>query len=120
MFILGYAYQLGHVPIGSEAIEQAIELNGAAVEMSRNAFRFGRLAAREPGAVARLMGTDTTTPPKPQTLEDIIAFRAEQLTQYQDAALAQRYRSRVEQMAEIERKLAPGRSGLAEAVARSY
>jgi indolepyruvate ferredoxin oxidoreductase len=37
MFLLGYAYQLGHVPIGSRAIEQAIELNGAAVEMSRNA-----------------------------------------------------------------------------------
>src|SRR5581483_4279289 len=47
MFILGYAFQLGHVPIGSAAIEQAIELNGAAVEMSRNAFRFGRLAARD-------------------------------------------------------------------------
>ena len=47
MFMLGYAYQLGHVPIGSEAIEQAIELNGAAVEMSRNAFRFGRLAAHD-------------------------------------------------------------------------
>jgi 16S rRNA A1518/A1519 N6-dimethyltransferase RsmA/KsgA/DIM1 with predicted DNA glycosylase/AP lyase activity len=45
MFMLGYAYQLGTVPIGAEAIEQAIELNGAAVEMSRNAFRFGRLAA---------------------------------------------------------------------------
>ena len=48
MFLLGYAYQLGHVPIGSAAIEQAIELNGAAVEMSRNAFRFGRLAAHDP------------------------------------------------------------------------
>ena len=47
MFLLGYAYQLGCVPIGSAAIEQAIELNGAAVEMSRNAFRFGRLAARD-------------------------------------------------------------------------
>jgi indolepyruvate ferredoxin oxidoreductase len=120
MFLLGYAYQLGQVPIGSAAIEQAIELNGAAVEMSRNAFRFGRLAAHEPGAVARLMGADTTTPPKPQTLEDIVAFRAEQLAQYQDAALADRYRARVAQVADIERKLAPGRSGLAEAVARSY
>jgi indolepyruvate ferredoxin oxidoreductase len=120
MFLLGYAYQLGQVPIGSAAIEQAIELNGAAVEMSRNAFRFGRLAAHEPGAVARLMGADTTTPPKPQTLEDIVAFRAEQLAQYQDAALADRYRARVTQVADIERKLAPGRSGLAEAAARSY
>ena len=47
MFLLGYAYQLGRVPIGAEAIEQAIELNGAAVEMNRDAFRFGRLAAHD-------------------------------------------------------------------------
>jgi indolepyruvate ferredoxin oxidoreductase len=120
MFLLGYAYQLGHVPIGSAAIEQAIELNGAAVEMSRNAFRFGRLAAREPGAIARLIGADTTTPPKPQTLEVLVDFRASELTKYQDATLAERYRMRVARMAEIERKLASGRSGLAEAVARAY
>jgi indolepyruvate ferredoxin oxidoreductase len=120
MFLLGYAYQLGHVPIGSEAIEQAIELNGAAVEMSRNAFRFGRLAAREPGAIARLIGADTTSVPKPQTLESLVSFRADQLTEYQDAALAERYRARVARMAEVERSKAPGRSGFAEAVARGY
>src|SRR5207244_2387150 len=120
MFLLGYAYQLGSVPIGAAAIEQAIELNGAAVEMSRNAFRFGRLAAHEPGAIARLMGADTTTPPKPQTLESLVAFRADQLAEYQDAALAERYRARVVRMAEVERAKAPGRSGLAEAAARGY
>ena len=120
MFLLGYAYQLGAVPIGSGAIEQAIELNGAAVEMSRNAFRFGRLAARDAGALGRLIGQDSTLPPKPQTLESLVAFRAEQLTQYQDAALAERYRTRIARMAEVERAKAPGRTGLAEAVARGY
>ncbi len=60
MFLLGYAYQLGCVPIGSGAIEQAIELNGAAVEMSRNAFRFGRLAARDRSALDRLIGPAAT------------------------------------------------------------
>jgi indolepyruvate ferredoxin oxidoreductase len=120
MFLLGYAYQLGHVPIGSAAIEQAIELNGAAVEMSRNAFRFGRLAARDAGALGRLMGQDSTVPPKPQTLESIVAFRADQLTGYQDAALAERYRQRIARIAEVERAKAPGRTGLAEAAARGY
>ena len=56
MFLFGYAYQLGHVPVGSAALEQAIELNGAAVEMSRNAFRFGRLGAHDPAALARVLG----------------------------------------------------------------
>jgi indolepyruvate ferredoxin oxidoreductase len=120
MFLLGYAYQLGAVPIGSAAIEQAIELNGAAVEMSRNAFRFGRLAARDPAALGRLIGQDSATPTKPQTLEDIVAFRAGELTGYQDAALAERYRARIARIAEIERAKAPGRTGLAEAAARGY
>ena len=121
MFMLGYAYQLGHVPIGSAAIEQAIELNGAAVEMSRNAFRFGRLAAREPGARCpadrrrhharcRSRRRWRTSSPSAPTSSPSTRMRR------WPSAIA----SRVAQMAEIERKQAPGRSGLAEAVARSY
>ena len=122
MFLLGYAYQLGHVPIGSAAIEQAIELNGAAVEMSRNAFRFGRLAAREPGGDRPRSSAPDTHQRRPSRRRwtSIVAFRADQLAEYQDAALAERYRARVARMAEIERSKAPGRTGLAEAVARGY
>jgi indolepyruvate ferredoxin oxidoreductase len=120
VFLLGYAYQTGSVPIAAAAIEQAIELNGAAVEMSKAAFRFGRLAAHDMGAVERLIGSAAAAAPKAQTLDDIVASRADQLTGYQDAALAERYRARVAAIAEIERKKAAGRSGLADAVARGY
>jgi indolepyruvate ferredoxin oxidoreductase len=121
MFLLGYAYQLGSVPIGAGAIEQAIELNGAAVEMSRAAFRFGRLAAHDMGAVERIMGAHAdTASSRMQTLDGIVAYRAVQLTAYQDAALAERYRARIAAIAEAERGKAPGRAGLAEAVARGY
>jgi indolepyruvate ferredoxin oxidoreductase len=121
MFLLGYAYQLGHVPIGAEAIEQAIELNGAAVEMSRGAFRFGRLAAHDMVAVERIVGAAAeSAAPRAQTLDDIVAHRAALLTAYQDAALAERYRARVAAIAEAERAKAPGRSGLTEAAARGY
>ncbi len=121
MFMLGYAFQKGHVPIGSQAIEQAIELNGAAVEMSRNAFRFGRLAAHDKAAVERMIGPAAPAgAAKAQTLEGIVAFRAEQLTGYQDAALAERYRTLVARIADVERTRTPGRSGLAEAVAKGY
>jgi indolepyruvate ferredoxin oxidoreductase len=121
IFLLGYAYQLGHVPMGAAAIEQAIELNGAAVEMSKAAFRFGRLAAHDMRAVERIMGADAAAAPaRMQTLDGIVAYRAVRLTDYQDGALANRYRTRVAAIAEAERTKAPGRLGLAEAVARGY
>jgi indolepyruvate ferredoxin oxidoreductase len=119
VFLLGYAYQLGSVPIGAGAIEQAIELNGAAVETSKAAFRFGRLAAHDMAAVERIMGAAAEpVTPKAQALEDIVSYRAAQLTGYQDEALAQRYRARVAAIVEAERAKAPGRAGLAEAAAR--
>ena len=120
MFLLGFSYQKGFVPIGSVAIEQAIELNGAAVEMNRQAFRFGRLAAHDAAAVERLIKPADAAASKPRTLDDTMAFRAAQLTAYQDAALAERYRSKVAWIAGIEKEKTPGRSGLAEAVARGY
>ena len=46
LFLLGYAYQKGLIPVSAEAIEQAIELNGVAVEFNKRAFLWGRWAAR--------------------------------------------------------------------------
>ncbi|MBV8656294.1 MAG: indolepyruvate ferredoxin oxidoreductase family protein, partial [Burkholderiales bacterium] len=41
MFMLGFAWQRGLVPISEMAIMQAIELNGAAIEMNKQAFVWG-------------------------------------------------------------------------------
>ena len=120
MFLLGYAYQLGHVPIGAGALEQAIELNGAAVEMSRSAFRCGRLGAHNAAALKRLLPASAAGTPKAQTLEDLIAYRAAYLRDYQDQALAARYRERLAEIAEAEGSKAPGCHGLADAAARGY
>ena len=56
LFILGYAWQQGLVPISFEALMRAIELNGAAVEMNQQAFAWGRLAAVDPQAVQQAAG----------------------------------------------------------------
>ena len=42
---VGYAWQLGLVPLGFEALMRAIELNGVAVAANRLAFALGRMAA---------------------------------------------------------------------------
>ncbi len=54
MFMVGYAYQLGAMPLSAAAIEQAIELNGEAVAMNQAAFHWGRRAAVDRAAVEKL------------------------------------------------------------------
>ncbi len=56
LFMLGVAWQRGLVPISYEALVRAIELNGAAIEMNKTAFAWGRLAAINPQAVLEAAG----------------------------------------------------------------
>ena len=122
LFLLGFAYQRGQVPLGAEALEQAIALNGVAVESNVRAFRWGRAAAHDAEAVAAAVAETGALPqaPKPQGLDALIERRAADLRAYQDTAYASRYRALVSRAREAERARAPGRSGFGEAVARAY
>ena len=111
MYLLGFAFQKGFVPIGAAAIEEAITLNGAAVPMNLQAFRFGRLAAHDAAAIERLIKPVEVVQLKPRTLDDAIEFRAKHLTAYQDDKLAERYRSKVAWIAGLEKDKTPGRIG---------
>jgi indolepyruvate ferredoxin oxidoreductase len=122
MFMLGYAYQLGALPLSAEAIERAIEMNGEAVPMNISAFRYGRRAAVDPKALEALIE------PRPQQQNDSVKLsqsfaetverRAAFLTDYQNENYARRYRNLVERVRTVEAEKAPGQCGLAEAVAR--
>lgn len=122
MFMLGYAYQLGALPLSAEAIERAIEMNGEAVPMNISAFRYGRRAAVDPKAIEALIE------PRPQeqnnslklsqSFAETVDRRAEFLTAYQNAGYARGYRNWVEKVRTVEAEKAPGHCGLAEAVAR--
>jgi indolepyruvate ferredoxin oxidoreductase len=122
MFMLGYAFQRGLVPLSSEAINKAIELNGAAVKMNQAAFLWGRRAAVDLAAVERLIAPKSeVAPARPaQTLDELIAKRVEFLTGYQNAAYAERYRTLVERVRQAEGVKVRGQSTLTEAVARYY
>lgn len=89
MMVFGAAWQRGAVPISGDAIRRAIELNGTAVARNLQAFEYGRWAALHPDDAARL--TSPNVVEKPKTTDEKIAFRADQLTKYQDAAYAKRY-----------------------------
>jgi len=51
LFMVGFAYQRGLIPLSEAAILRAIELNGAAIESNKESFKWGRLAAVEPERV---------------------------------------------------------------------
>jgi indolepyruvate ferredoxin oxidoreductase len=120
MFMLGYAYQLGTLPISAQAIEKAIEMNGEAVAMNHAAFRWGRRAAIDLAAVEALARPATVDPVRQmsKSFDEMVVRRVEFLTAYQDAAYAERYRRRVAAAKTAEAAKAPGQSGFAEAVAR--
>ena len=122
MFMLGFAYQYGGVPLSSEAIEKAIALNGQAVAMNIAAFRWGRKAAHDPEAVRNLVDKArgrSAQGDRPETLDDLIARRAAFLTGYQNAAYARRYTDQVERVRAAEEKAVPGSTVVTEAVARN-
>jgi indolepyruvate ferredoxin oxidoreductase len=118
IFLVGYAYQLGALPLTADAIERAIELNGEAVAMNQAAFRWGRRAVVDRAAVEALAKQPDETQPLSQSLDETIARRVAFLTAYQNASYAVRYRDLVERTRAIEAGKTPGRSELTEAVAR--
>lgn len=122
LFLLGMAWQQGLVPISAEAIEAAIDLNRTAAADNRNAFRWGRLQAQDPGAIAAAVAeVEQATLPAHHhlstTLDERIARRVAQLTLYQNAAYAGRYEQAVAGLRRAEAQVMPGHEELARAAA---
>jgi len=97
MMMMGYALQKGLLPVGLNAVLQAIGLNGVSVEKNIQALHWGRKLAADPISVSELLG-ESKTEPVPQTLDDIIAHREQHLTGYQNKRLAKRYRKLVDEV----------------------
>ncbi len=116
VFLLGYAWQKGFVPLDQGSIFHAIEINAVAVEENRQAFLWGRQAAHNPEAIAMI-----DKRPPPESLQDIIARRTDYLTDYQNAAYADRYIAMLKRVEKIdERNLESTDNRLSRAVAHNY
>ncbi|HUK03994.1 MAG TPA: indolepyruvate ferredoxin oxidoreductase family protein [Burkholderiales bacterium] len=122
MFMLGYAWQKGWVPLRREAVERAIELNGVAVAFNLQSFVWGRRAAVDLERVRRLALPAEVIPIEQhfsRNLEELVERRVQFLTGYQDLAYAERYRSLVNRVKKLELERLNS-TKLAEAVARYY
>ena len=120
LFLVGFAWQRGLVPLSLEAIERSIELNGVAVDFNKQAFLWGRRAAVDADAVSGIAFPEPEKEDVPDDFEGIVAHRKAFLTAYQNAAYAGRYEKLARRAVEAEREKTPGRKGFGEAVARNY
>ena len=113
VLLLGCAWQQGLVPVSLAALLRAIELNAVEVEKNKQAFAWGRIAAVDPDQIASMIDDNAS---QGETLDEIVARRAEFLVGYQNQKLADRYLDFVQHVCDAE----GSDDDLAEAVAKSY
>ena len=133
ILMLGAGVQLGLVPVAPEAIEEAIGLNGVAVDANLAAFRWGRQWAVDSQHVEALAAATTSSPsPELSRPDHVVAVpptitgevgrlaerRAQDLIDYQDRAYAERYLADVAVVAEKERIVCGDVGALSDAAAR--
>jgi len=119
LFMMGYAWQKGLIPLSEASLNRAIELNGVAVGANKRSFLWGRRAAVDLKRVERTaVPAQPVVLQMPQNLDSIINKRIEFLTGYQDAHYAAEYETLVTRVREREQALGLGNK-LSMAVAKS-
>ena len=120
LFMLGYAWQRGRIPLSEAALLRAIALNGVAVAANQRSFLWGRRAAVDLKRVERIATpAQAVVVTMPTSLTNLIGQRVAFLTAYQDRAYAARYEALVARVRAAESALGLG-TRLATAVAKSY
>lgn len=112
VFVVGMAVQSGAIPVDPAHVEQALRLNGAAVEANLRAFTLGRVAVAAPDRLAALVdeANSKDSRPVPEWLasaasscslsaedHDALVRRALDLIDHSSAKWARRYLSLVQQ-----------------------
>jgi indolepyruvate ferredoxin oxidoreductase len=119
LFMLGFAFQKGLIPLGEASLLHAIELNGVAAAANKQTFLWGRRAASDLQAVERVAApVQPVIVNMPETLDRLVARRVDFLASYQNAAYGRRYKDIVQQVRAAESRIAKGDT-LARAVAKS-
>jgi len=117
LFMAGFAYQKALLPLSAGAIEEAIRLNGVAVESNLKAFNLGRLSALgklddKPADVEVIQQADDLN------LDELVQNRREKLLAYQNESLAEKYQQQIEKIEKLESRF--DSSVLSHTVAQTY
>jgi indolepyruvate ferredoxin oxidoreductase len=103
VFMVGYAYQKGLLPVSEAALLRGIEIIGVGVESNKRSFLWGRRAAENLKRVEKTaQPTQVINITMPESLDGLIKKRAAFLTEYQNAAYAQKYLDLVDQVRQFE------------------
>lgn len=121
MFMLGYAWQKGLIPISEDAIMEAVHLNNTAVVFNQQAFQWGRHAAYHPNTIESLITPKAIVQfVSRETIDTVLQQHTDWLMHYQNKKLAERYQRLVLRVKAAEENVKKGNTTLALAVARSY
>ena len=119
LFMLGFAYQKGAIPVSEAALLRAIELNGVAIESNKKSFLWGRRAAVDLARVEKVaFPGKPVVLQMPQSIDTLVKRRVAFLTEYQDAAYAAKFEELMAEVRAAEAKV--GGNKLATAVAKNY
>jgi indolepyruvate ferredoxin oxidoreductase len=118
--MLGAALQLGLLPVSAAALDRAFEELGIKAQENQRALALGRYAAHDPAAAESMCASRRPVRKPPDGLDALIEHRKAFLTDYQDAAYAERYAALVELVRAKEASIAAESSVLTTAVARQY
>ncbi len=126
MLLIGAAYQHGCLPLRADAIERAIELNGASAEANIAAFRWGRVAVARPELLPAV-GADAVPDggsgedagaARERSLADLLEHYENELTAYQNADYAATFGADVQSVAAlVQERLGAGGIEIAKAYA---
>ena len=137
LVVVGIAYQRGLIPVTAPSIEEAIELNGVAIETNIEAFRLGRRLAVDADLAAELSeaaAVRAPTPPQPTAtvqrlldridaadarLEEVLLWRLPELIEWGDESYAAQYADAIASIRRAERAVGGDRSDLSCAAARN-
>ena len=119
LFLVGFAWQKGLIPLSSQSILKAVELNGVAVSWNQEAFEWGRRTAAFPEKVDAVAFGEKHVLKAPESTQSLIERRAAELEKYQDRKWADRYRDLLARVKDAEIASTSGKTALVTTVANN-